>query len=80
MTFFVLVFFNFFSPILYFSKLLQQLDKATEEDPVGIEEAVLDKGLNYQLSIFMLIFPTLCMSNECRLRSQYLCFKAMCRI
>ena len=63
MTFFVLVFFNFFSPILYFSKLLQQLDKATEEDPVGIEEAVLDKGLNYQLSIFMLIFPTLCMSN-----------------
>lgn len=27
-----------------FSKLLQQLDIATEEDPVGIEEAVLDKG------------------------------------
>jgi len=31
--------------ISHFSKLLQQLDKASQEDPVGIEEAVLDKGL-----------------------------------
>ena len=30
--------------ISHFSKLLQQLDKASQEDPVGIEEAVLDKG------------------------------------
>lgn len=30
--------------LLLFSKLLQQLDKAAQEDPVGIEEAVLDKG------------------------------------
>ena len=30
--------------VFLFSKLLQQLDKASQEDPVGIEEAVLDKG------------------------------------
>ena len=32
--------------IFLVSKLLQHLDKASQEDPVGIEEAVLDKGLN----------------------------------
>lgn len=33
--------------VFVFSKLLQQLDKASQEDPVGIEEAVLDKGWKY---------------------------------
>lgn len=33
------------------SKLLQQLDKSTQEDPVGIEEAVLDKGLNISVLV-----------------------------
>lgn len=33
------------------SKLLQQLDKASEDDPVGIEEAVLDKG-QYTIKMF----------------------------
>nr|XP_058960995.1 integrator complex subunit 1-like isoform X3 [Pocillopora verrucosa] len=40
---------SFGIPVSSMSKLLQQLDKATEEDPVGIEEAVLDKGYMVQL-------------------------------
>ena len=43
-----------------FSKLLQQLDIATEEDPVGIEEAVLDKG---QSSIQKLVTDQRCSQN-----------------
>ena len=42
------------------SKLLQELDKASEDDPVGIEEAVLDKGqytVNRRNVSFMAGFP-----------------------
>lgn len=42
---YVCMYVSHLSSILYSSKLLQQLDKATEEDPVEIEEAVMDKGL-----------------------------------
>lgn len=40
---------SFGIPVNSMSKLLQQLDKATQEDPVGIEEAVQDKGYMLQL-------------------------------
>ena len=41
--------------IFLFSKLLQQLDKASQEDPVGIEEAVLDKGWVIYLCLRFLV-------------------------
>ena len=49
-TFYLKPCFRVIALIFLVSKLLQHLDKASQEDPVGIEEAVLDKGWN--ISVF----------------------------